>query len=167
MAMTATFESAMEGLRQTGASVEERELVEMLTRHGKEEGALLERYQRFVEEGPTPAGRYLVQLILEDERKHHRLLAELANTIAWGLGANSPVEATPDVYPKSKPDPAFIEETQALIKAEERDRVEMRRMRKRMKAYEDTTLWPLIIDILLLDTEKHIEILRSIARQMD
>ncbi len=165
--MTATFESAMDGLRQTGASVEERELVEMLARHGREEGALLERYQRFVDEGPTPAARYLVQLILDDERKHHRLLAELANTIAWGTGANSPVEATPDVYPKGKPDRAFAEETEALVKAEERDRAEMRRMRRRFKDYEDTTLWPLVIDILLLDTEKHIEILRFISRHID
>ena len=165
--MTATFESAMDGLRQTGASVDERELVEMLARHGQQEGVLLERYQRFVEEGPTPASRYLVQLILDDERKHHRLLAELANTIAWGLGANSPVEATPDIYPKSTPDPAFVEETQALIKAEEQDRSEVRRMRRKFKAYEDTTLWPLIIDILLLDTEKHLEILRFISKHVD
>ncbi|MGH9920271.1 MAG: hypothetical protein ACRD6W_15560 [Nitrososphaerales archaeon] len=57
--MDTTFESATEGLRRTGASVTDCELVDLIARHGKEEGALLERHQRFAEEA-SPATRYLV-----------------------------------------------------------------------------------------------------------
>ena len=52
--MESTFESAMEGLGSTGASKDTRDLVEMLARHGEEEGAILSRYQRFAEDASAP-----------------------------------------------------------------------------------------------------------------
>lgn len=163
--MDANFESALEGLKATGASVEERELVELLARHGHEEGVLLERYQRFASEGSSEAVRYLVQLIIDDERRHHRVLAELANTIAWGWAANSPVRATPDLGAGTD-DRALAEETRELIRAEENDRSELRRLRKRLRPYKDTTAWSLVIGLILADTEKHLDILRFVARQV-
>ena len=77
------FEDAIRGLHATGASHSAHKIVEALDRHGREEGELLERYQRFGEESESPWVRYLVKLVLEDERRHHRLLEDLANTIAW------------------------------------------------------------------------------------
>ncbi len=158
--MEATFESARQGLKETGASVEEQELVELLARHGKAEGAILQRYQRFVEEGPSPAARYLVRLIIDDERRHHELLAEMANAVAWGWAANSPVAAAPDLAPTAERDEAFIEETAELLAHEEADRDELVRLRRRFKAYKDTTIWTLLIELMLLDTEKHTQILK-------
>lgn len=163
--MEATFQSAREGLRATGASVEERELVELLARHGSEEGALLERYQRFANEGSSEAVRYLVRLIIDDERRHHRLLAELANTIAWGWATNSPVQAVADLAPGAD-DRALVEETRELIRAEENDRSELRHLRKRLRPYKDTTAWSLVIGLMLADTEKHLDILRFVERQV-
>ena len=158
--MEASFESARQGLKETGASVEEHELVELLAGHGKAEGAILERYQRFVEEGPSAASRYLVRLIIDDERRHHELLAEIANSVAWGWGGNSPVSAAPDLLPTGSPDEAFAEETAELLAHEEADRHELVRLRRRFKAYKDTTVWTLLIELMLLDTEKHTQILK-------
>jgi MoxR-like ATPase len=164
--MDPMFESALEGLDKMGASVGERELVAMLARHGEEEGMLLERYQRFAEEAASPAVRYLVKLILDDERRHHRLLAEVANTVAWGWSANSPAPAAPDIFPKEDPAGPLARETKELLAAEERDRDELRRLRKQLRPYEDTTLWALVIEMMMLDTEKHAMILRFISRHL-
>ncbi|HMK99369.1 MAG TPA: hypothetical protein VK428_04200 [Acidimicrobiales bacterium] len=82
--MKSTIESAVHGLEQIGARVETRELVKMLARHSEEEEALLERYVRAIAEPSPPALTFVVRLIVEDERRHHRLLAEVANSIAWG-----------------------------------------------------------------------------------
>ncbi len=161
--MEATFESAVEGLDQMGASVQERGLVELLARHGREEGSMLEQYQRFAEEASSPAVRYLVKLILDEERNHHRLLAEMANTIAWGWSANSPAPATPEIFPQEDAGGPLASETKALLAAEEKDRAELRRLRKQLKPFEETTLWALIVDLVLLDTEKHTRILRFIS----
>jgi len=164
--MEATFESAIEGLDSMGASVHERELVGMLARHGKEEGALLERYQRFASETGAPAVRYLIKLILDEERKHHRLLAEMANTIAWGWSENSPEPAAPEIFPNQDHDRDLARETRELLAAEKRDRTELRRLRKELRPFEETTLWALIVDLMLLDTEKHTRILRFISRNI-
>lgn len=81
--VNATFEDALRGLYATGASHSAYEIVNALDRHGKEEGELLQRYQRFGEEPESPPWvAYLVRLIVEDEKSHHRLLEDLANTIA-------------------------------------------------------------------------------------
>jgi rubrerythrin len=164
--MDPIFESAVEGLDKMGASVSERKLVEMLTRHGEEESALLERYQRFAEEVASPAVRYLVNLIVEEESKHHRLLAEMANAVAWGWSGKSSETAIPEVFLKEDPPSSLRRETDELLAAEERDRSELRRLAGNLEPYEDTTLWGLVVELMLLDTEKHTVILRFISNHV-
>ncbi len=163
--MDTTFETAKRGLRQTGGSVESHELVELLARHGSEEGALLERYQRFIDDAPTTYVRYLVQLIVDDERRHHRLLTELANAIAWGSSEWSPDPAMPTMASAVDQDEGqvLLRETRVLLQSEKRDRIALKRLRKRLRAYADTTMWTLVVDLMLLDTEKHTQILGFIA----
>jgi len=161
--VTTRFEKAFQGLRTTGASVSTHEVVEALNRHGREEAELLERYQRFVEEAESPAARYLVQLILDDEQRHHRVLEELANTIAWGWTKGVPEEVVP-VFPRDGEDGALRAETRALLGHELRDRTQLRRLRKRLRSYNDAPVWGLLFDIMRADTEKHIDILRFILR---
>jgi hypothetical protein len=155
----ATFETATEGLNAVGASVDERDLVHLLATHAQKEGAILERYRRFATEATSPAVRYLVKLIVDDEERHHRLLAELANAIAWE--GQSPVPSVPDVFDDG--DAAVVSETHALLDAERADSRELKRLQRRLEVFGDTTMWPLIVDLMLLDTEKHIHILRFIA----
>ena len=81
--MQATFEAALRGLRMTGASVDTRDLVELIVRHGKEEGELLATYEQLVDSSDNETAAYVIGMILEDERRHHRLLAEVANAAAW------------------------------------------------------------------------------------
>ena len=150
-----------------GASATDRELVETLSRHGIEEGRILARYQKYAETASSPATRYLVNLILDDERRHHRVLEEIANAIAWGWDENSPASAVPDLWTTRAADPALLEETKALLAEEKRDHAELKRLRRDLRSYADTTLWALLIDMMLLDTEKHARILAFIAKHSD
>jgi bacterioferritin (cytochrome b1) len=161
--VTTRFEKAFEGLRTTGASVSTHEVVEALNRHGREEAELLEGYQRFVDAAESPAARYLVQLILDDEKRHHRVLEELANTIAWGWTKGVPEEVVP-VFPRDGNERALRAETRAFLGHELRDRIQLRRLRKRLRSYGDAPVWGLLVDLMRSDTEKHIDILRFILR---
>ena len=58
---------------------------------------------------------------------------------------------------------ALAEETQSLIRAEKWDRLELKQLRKRLRPLRNTTLWELVVDLMLLDTEKHIRILKLVA----
>lgn len=162
--MEDAFESARRGLEETGATDETREIVELLARHGDEEGALLARYQRFEHEASAPETRYLVRMILDDERRHHSTMAEIANALAWGLSRESPDPAVPDLTYKDTGNRALTEETRQLLEAEELDRNELKRLQKRLRPFTDISLWGLLLELMLLDTEKHAQILRFILK---
>lgn len=156
----ASFESAREGLRLTGASVLTRQLVELVTRHGSEEGRLLATYEDLASQTSHEGVRYLVDLILEDERRHHRMLAEIANSMAWGATSGAPEGSTP-AFPLAV-GAELLEQTKVLRRSEKSDYRELRRIRRRLRPFAGTTLWALVVDLMMLDTKKHEAILRFI-----
>jgi hypothetical protein len=156
------FERALEGLDAYGASVGERELVDALSRHGKEEGQILATYARFASSAPSATARYLVSLILDDERRHHRLLGEIANAIGWSFDREQSGGLPHLEIGRHESSDALIAETRALLREEERDKKELRKLRRKLEPYADTTVWALLVDLMIHDTEKHARILRFI-----
>jgi len=158
-----TLDGAVRGLRETAASVGTRDLVELIVRHGTEEGELLATYEQLSVEAPDESVRYLIGLILEDEHRHHRLLAELANAIAWS-STSSPQATTVPTLPANISG-ALLEQTRLLLKSEQADARALRRIRRRLRPFADTTIWVMVIDLMLLDTRKHATILRFLERR--
>lgn len=159
------FARAMEGLRATGASVPTRELVELLVRHGREEGKVLAEYEQLVAGADDGAVRFLGELIVDDERRHHAFLAQIANSLAWETEKVPGVEAAPAL--PLHLDDALVAATRRLRRVEDDDRRELRSLRKRLRPFADTTMWSLLVDLMLLDTEKHATILRFLERHAD
>jgi hypothetical protein len=158
----ATFDAAIDALQTTGASVGMRKLVEIIVRHGREEGALLARYEEISTQATDESVRYLVNLILEDEHRHHQLLAELSIAMAWGLATKPPTSAVPRLPMAMNRD--LWEQTKLLRKSEQADYRALRRIRMRLRPFADTTLWVLVVDLMLLDTKKHATMLRFLER---
>jgi len=154
----ASFESSARGLREVGASADERDLVTWIIHHAQQERELLERYEEVLEQATSPSVRYLVNLILDDERRHHRVLAEIAEAIAWGI---LPTHETALPRP-GHGDADLVAETKALLASERHDRAELRRLRRRLARYSDT-MWPLLVDVMAHDTDKHIRILEYVV----
>ena len=50
-----------------------------------------------------------------------------------------------------------------MLASEKQDRAELKRLRRRLRSYTGT-IWPFLIDLMLLDTDKHTRILRYILR---
>jgi ATP-dependent DNA ligase len=159
------FDTAREGLRATGASVGTRELVELLARHGEEEGKVLAEYADLVASADGAAVRYLGALILDDERRHHAFLTEIANSLAWDT---RPVDGAPSAPPLPLHlDADLLAATRRLRGVEDADRKQLQALRRRLRDYADTTVWALLVDVMLLDTEKHATILRFLERHAD
>ena len=156
------FEAAMAGLRATGASAAATEVVKALDRHGREEGEILARYERFVEDADSPVAQYLVRLIVDEERRHHRMLEELANTIAWGYLGDEDQPTVPHVPLHADYNREFRAETRALLHHELVDRKQLRHLERKVRRFGDVPMWQLLIELLRRDTEKHISILRFI-----
>lgn len=148
---------------RTALSPWEQELFDHVTAHTEQESELLAEYEALAERSPNAFVRYLATLLLEDEHRHHRLFVQLANTIV----DNATLVENPDDVPHltTPHDAADLRAlTAQLLGLEEDDRVQLGRLRKRLRSVRDTTLWDLIVQIAERDTEKHLLILQFIER---
>ncbi|HEX4982203.1 MAG TPA: hypothetical protein VFV63_10915 [Ilumatobacteraceae bacterium] len=140
---------------------QENMVLQMLETHGEREGTALASYERVA--GESSAGgavQYLVRLILEDERRHHRVFAEMANELksfVWEVDVEPRVPAMVD-----RPDPELLAETKRLLAFEKNDAKELRQLRKVLRHAPRSSLQPLLVDLMLHDTAKHISILEFI-----
>jgi rubrerythrin len=131
--------------------------------HVREEEHFLDSYRELVDAVDQPGARLLVELIIEDEERHHGLMARLARE------AREAEEADGDtVVPQfSAEDVArLLEPTERFLDAERDDRRRLRALASALKPLRDTNVWPLVIELMELDTRKHIRILEFLRARM-
>jgi rubrerythrin len=141
-----------------GLSVWEHKVFEEVLSHIDEEREVLEVYAEAVSTTSSKAARFLMELILNDEQRHHKLLRDLAETIAA-----FPLEG-PVPFLDYKPNPALQKAARDLLSVERADLDGLHELKKELRPVAETSLWSLLVELLVRDTEKHIEILKFLER---
>lgn len=154
----------MSNQSSAGPSAWDRELYQHLTNHADAEGEILEQYSRAAQQTASKAFRYLVNLLIEDEVRHHRLFVDLAKSLAADALTSSeePIIPRLDFYRANRSE--VLESTIKLLRNEQQDADELKRLKREMRDAEDTTMWSLLVDLMQRDTEKHIAILRFVQK---
>jgi rubrerythrin len=157
--MTKVFD--MSDASSAGPSAWERDLYAHLTSHVEAERELLQEYAAAAQSSPSKALRYLVNLLIEDEIRHHRIFTELAESLKSEalLGGHDPIIPNVDFKQAANRD-AVIDLTDQLLKKEQEDAQELKRLRRELRDVKDTSLWGILVELMQRDTEKHIAILR-------
>ena len=147
-----------------GASAWERKLWTHLTDHIEAERSLLEEYSVVAEQAQSKAFAYVVNLLIEDEIRHHRIFIELAKSLETEalLKREDPIVPYPDFDKADRA--AVLDSTQRLLKNEEQDARELKRLQHELRDVKDTTLWSLLVDLMQRDTQKHIALLRFVKK---
>jgi bacterioferritin (cytochrome b1)/hemerythrin-like domain-containing protein len=104
---------------------------------------------------------YLVAMILEDERRHHQLFSDLLASI------EQRDSATPPAVPEVRPLPELAELREQLeqyLGFEQQDRTELASLARSLRSERDRSLWPVLVEIMRRDTDKHIHILQFLCR---
>jgi rubrerythrin len=144
-----------------GASVSEQELFDALLAHEADEQEVIAAYEAWASDAPSATVRYLVGLILDDERRHHRVLRELANTVR----ATSTLEETGPRLPyldvRRGRDKVLLEQTRRFLAVERKDRAGLERLARQARRL-GSELDAFVVGLLRADTERHIAILRFI-----
>lgn len=149
--------------RLTGASVWEQDLYDHMTSHVSTEGALLNEYLELAEdESGSPAFRYLANLILEDERRHHRIFNDLAEAIRQMSELRVEDEPIPSLRGLRADRDRILDATERLLAEERADAKQLKELSKELKDVRETTLWGLLVELMEHDTEKHVMILKFI-----
>ncbi|HUZ09153.1 MAG TPA: hypothetical protein VMU76_03200 [Acidimicrobiales bacterium] len=147
-----------------GASVWERDLWDHLTGHVRAERSLLETYSAIARETQSKAFGYLVNLLLEDEIRHHRMFTELAGSLKSEAELGGKAPSVPHMDLAQADSAAVLEATGHLIEQEEQDARELHKLQRELRDVKDTTLWSLLVDLMERDTEKHIALLKFVKK---
>jgi len=145
-----------------GASVWERELFDLLVGHIERERGILTEYVGAAQETRSKAFAYVVGILAEDERRHHELFISLAKSVKTEaeLGPDTPVIPYMDF---DRVDSDKVRRLSlALLRNEDEDANELRRLHDKLHDVAHTTLWDLLVGIMRRDTDKHIAILEFV-----
>lgn len=146
--------------RQGPVRDKEAKLAAKLAEHGPREGAALAEYQQLVEECDDPGIRYLAELILADERRHHQQITEMLHQVQSYLWETDVEPQVPHLHKVR--DPRLHEATERLIRLEREDAKELRSLLHDVKSQPDSSMLPLLVELMLHDTQKHIAMLQLI-----
>jgi rubrerythrin len=128
----------------------------------REETEFLDAYSELVDGVDDEAICLLIRLVLEDERRHHAMFEDMTKAI---LGEDGSATLQP---PRPTPEDArrLLGPTERFLEAEEDDRARLRKLRRELRPMRDDTLWPLLVELMEIDTAKHVLILGYLRRQL-
>jgi rubrerythrin len=154
----------MKNESSAGPSPWERDLYAHLSEHADAERGLLEQYSTVAKETPSKAFQYLVNLLIEEEIRHHKIFSELAESLkdeALAGGRNA-IIPTLD-FDRANHD-AVLDATQRLLANEQKDARDLKGLRRSLRDVKDTSLWSLLVELMERDTQKHIAILTFVRK---
>ncbi len=131
---------------------------ESLDRHVEAEGRMLEEYRALSEKIANGPVGLLVDLILTEEEQHHFLLRTMANRLKQSLtGEAKEFEAKGLVRDE------LLRQTQRL-QEHERETISACRHLKTQISSEEKEFFDTLLDVLILDSEKHERLLSAIEK---
>lgn len=149
-----------------GLSVSEQKLYGQLVEHVSAEADHLARYRSMAEDPETPeSAQFLLRLVIDDEERHHRLFRQIALAVGDGVAWRDDPESVPGLTPWED-HPALLAATEEFLEAERQDRKQLHEMRKELRPLRDTSLWPLLLELMERDTDKHILMLTFIKEHV-
>lgn len=155
-----------------GATPKERDVspVEMLLNqfetHEREEMTFVEGYRAMVRSHKNPMVKFLLDLVIADEEKHHAVVHAMASSLradlAWsdkegGIGGLGEIDAD------EKRELRRL--TSAFIKEERKGIKECRALAKAAKGYYQGS-FALLIETIIHDSEKHLMILEFLEKKL-
>jgi hypothetical protein len=153
-------------LTELPASPWDEELLAHFEEHVGDELNLIEEYLGIRDRGPEYV-RYLIDLILDDESRHHQTFKELVNHVRSGVDYRDYGPQVPYLQGSAEQRRALLEATDRFLAFERADEKSLRRLQKELRPVRDTTLFSLLVELMELDTKKHIAILEFIRRSAD
>ncbi len=147
-----------------GGSAWDDEVYNAFRSHVQEEDRILASYEALAGEQSSPDVAFLVRMIAEDEKRHHELFAQLADTVRTVVELEPSAHAVPDI-PLRRDDAQFLRRAASeLLRFERDDARRLRKLRRELRPVHETTIWPLLVETMELDTKKHILILKHILK---
>jgi rubrerythrin len=129
--------------------------------HVREEVGFLEAYEALVAGSEDESVRFLLELIVADEHRHHDLFSSMAEA---SVGGDDALPAAPRISPAAAR--LLLEPTTRFLEAEHEETRKLAALRRELKPVRTDTLWPLLVELMEFDTAKHVRILEYLRDRL-
>ena len=133
--------------------------------HEGQEGKFLLQYKELVGRTENPLIKFLLQLIVSDEEKHHAVSHAMLSTLKGDLNWTRPEDALRGLYNLGAEKEKLLELTDGFIRVERQGIKEYKKLIKECKGYYHD-LFVLLFQSMVNDSEKHIKILDFLRQRL-
>jgi rubrerythrin len=142
----------------------DRDLIEHLNSHVESEKEVIDLYEALAHDD-HPYVAFIANLIGEDEARHHKLFLEWIETIKALAELRDAPDGIPhvDYHPVA---PQTIQMVDQLLAFEEADLRASRSLRREIRSVRTSTLWGMLIELVIADTKKHIKVLKFLRARL-
>ena len=157
------------GSKSVGVISDETSQIERLMRdfesHETHEAVFVRRYREIFQRMQNPLVKFLIELILADEEKHHKVLESMTSTLKGSLTWTRFETAIEGLYNLGQQKEEILNVTEEFIRAEKKEIVEYRKLMRASKRYYQG-LFTLFLAAMFHDSEKHVEILEFLQKKL-
>jgi bacterioferritin (cytochrome b1) len=157
------------GSKTVGVISDETSEVERLMKefesHETHEAVFVRKYREIFQTMHNPLVKFLVELILADEEKHHRVLESMTSTLKGALTWTRFENAIEGLYNLGQQKDEILKVTEEFIQAEKKEIVEYTKLMRATKRYYQG-LFTLFLAAMIHDSEKHIDILEFLRQKL-
>jgi rubrerythrin len=140
-----------------GISEVER-LANEIEAHESQEGKFLRTYKDVLGKTDNRVVKFLLQMIISDEEKHHAITHAMASTLKGDLYWTQSGDAIRGLYDLKDEKGSLLKLTEEFIRVEKEGVEQYRKLIKESKGYY-RDLFVLLFRSMIRDSEKHVEIL--------
>lgn len=143
-----------------------QKLSHYLQEHMDTEREALREYAHLAEETKSDQIRFLINMILDDEVRHHRIFQDMVNWIRAEHAQRDDMETSIGFShsPSGDERQHLLEMTERMIALEEEDEEDLRELDKIVVEVADTEWWTTLVESMRHDTRKHIMLLGAVKR---
>ena len=140
-------------------------LVNEFEAHESQEGKFLQSYKELAGKSDNRVVKFLLQMIVSDEEKHHAITSAMASTLKSDLDWTNRDDAIRGLYDLKADKEKLLSLTEDFIQVEKEGIREYRSLIKESKGYY-RDLFGLLFRSMIRDSEKHIEILEFLRNRL-
>lgn len=132
--------------------------------HVRDEAFVLDAYAALAASTSDAGTRFLLELILADEQRHHEVFERLVAASEVGAGPGG-IPHAPE--PPAHEIPELLAQTRRFLEFEREDATSLKALGRELRPAHGETLWRLLVELMELDTEKHLRILGYLEHRLE
>lgn len=132
--------------------------------HVRGESYALQAYAEAAGTTSDAGTRFLLELILEDEERHHEVFRRLSESVAPDVASRAlPGPPSPSGEERTR----LTEQVRGFLADERSEAAHLAELHRELRPVERETMWGLLVDLMALDTSKHVRMLGYLLDRLE